>query len=175
MSKVLQLWQGMTGTVLPFAGAAAPDGWLLCHGQAVSRATYAVLFAAIGTTYGAGDGSTTFNVPDLRGEFVRGLDSGRGIDTGRALGTAQAHSMQRHNHYLPTSTESSGGPNVGAAINDASFILTNNINIAPAESYTAVTVGDLGNQYGDGPQGLIGDWAAETRPRNVALNYIVKT
>ena len=62
------------GVVLPFAGASAPAGFLLCGGQAVSRATYAALFAAIGTTFGAGDGSTTFNLPDLRGRAAIGRD-----------------------------------------------------------------------------------------------------
>ncbi len=70
MSKVLDLWAGMTGTVLDFAGTTAPDGWLMCFGQAVSRTTYANLFAKIGTIYGAGDGSTTFNLPDCRGRAL---------------------------------------------------------------------------------------------------------
>lgn len=61
-----------TGTVQDFAGATVPAGYFLCYGQAVSRTTYAVLFAVIGTTYGAGDGSTTFNLPDLRGRVVAG-------------------------------------------------------------------------------------------------------
>jgi len=64
---------------------AAPDGWRACSGQAVSRTTYAALFAAIGTEYGVGDGSTTFDLPDLRGEFLRGWDNGRGVDSGRVL------------------------------------------------------------------------------------------
>lgn len=63
-----------TGTVLPYAPLAAPDGYLLCFGQAVSRVTYAALFAAIGTTYGVGNGTTTFNLPDLRGRVVAGKD-----------------------------------------------------------------------------------------------------
>jgi microcystin-dependent protein len=62
------------GAVIPFAGTVSPSGWLLCYGQAVSRATYGSLFAAVGTTYGTGDGSTTFNVPDLRGRAVAGKD-----------------------------------------------------------------------------------------------------
>jgi len=73
----------MTGTVLPFAGAASPTGWLLCYGQAVSRVTYAALFAVIGTTYGAGDGSTTFNVPDLRGRVAAGMDNMGGTAANR--------------------------------------------------------------------------------------------
>ena len=71
------------GTVLPFAGATAPDGFLLCQGQAVSRATYANLFNAIGATYGAGDGSTTFNVPDLRGRVPAGKDDMGGTPINR--------------------------------------------------------------------------------------------
>ncbi|MGR3484072.1 MAG: phage tail protein, partial [Paracoccaceae bacterium] len=80
------------GQVAHFAQAAPPDGWLVCDGAAVSRAAYAALYAAIGTTYGAGDGSTTFDLPDLRGEFLRGLDGGRGVDPGRTLGSAQGAS-----------------------------------------------------------------------------------
>ncbi len=63
------------GCVIPFAGAAAPTGWLLCQGQAVSRTTYAQLFSVIGTTYGSGDGSTTFNLPDMRGRVAVGSDA----------------------------------------------------------------------------------------------------
>ena len=65
------------GMVLPFAGAAAPEGFLLCDGSAVSRTTYGDLFAAIGTAYGAGDGSTTFNLPDLRGRVAAGREVSR--------------------------------------------------------------------------------------------------
>lgn len=83
------------GTVNAYAGSAAPSGWLLCDGGStgVLRTTYSALFAVIGTTYGAGDGSTTFNVPDLRGRVVAGLDNMGGVDAGRlsianTLGTA---------------------------------------------------------------------------------------
>lgn len=71
------------GAVIPFAGATAPSNWLLCYGQAVSRTTYAALFAVIGTTYGAGDGSTTFNVPDANGRVIAGKDNMGGTDKGR--------------------------------------------------------------------------------------------
>ena len=71
------------GVVLPYAGATAPTGFLLCYGQAISRTTYAVLFAAIGTTYGAGDGSTTFNLPDLRGRAAFGKGDMGGVEAGR--------------------------------------------------------------------------------------------
>lgn len=73
-----------TGVSVPFAGNAAPTGWLLCNGQAVNRVTYAALFAVIGTTYGIGDGATTFNLPDLRGRGWWGRDQmGAGSAAGR--------------------------------------------------------------------------------------------
>ena len=71
------------GTVLPFGGVTAPAGFLLCYGQAVSRTGYADLFAAIGTAHGAGDGSTTFNVPDYRGRTLAGLDNMGGTAANR--------------------------------------------------------------------------------------------
>lgn len=76
-----------TGTVNPFAGSAEPAGWLLCYGQAISRTTYAALFAVIGTTYGVGDGSTTFNVPDLRGRAIAGKDNMGGSAANRLTST----------------------------------------------------------------------------------------
>ncbi|MBN8944558.1 MAG: tail fiber protein [Rhizobiales bacterium] len=77
------------GAMIDYAGSAAPAGWLLATGQAVSRTTYAALFAVISTTYGAGDGSTTFNVPDARGRVLAGLDNMGGIDAARmaSIGT----------------------------------------------------------------------------------------
>lgn len=83
-----------SGAVMYFAGQTAPTGWLKANGAAVSRTAYAALFAAIGTTYGAGDGRSTFNLPDLRGEFMRGWDDGRGIDRGRAFGSAQGDAIR---------------------------------------------------------------------------------
>ena len=68
-------------SVCAFASLTAPVGWLKCDGAAVSRTTYADLFAFIGTTYGVGDGSTTFNLPDLVGEFIRGTPTGRDVGT----------------------------------------------------------------------------------------------
>tara|TARA_R110000796_G_scaffold109198_1_gene220541 strand:- start:1866 stop:2684 length:819 start_codon:yes stop_codon:yes gene_type:complete len=135
-----------SGTVIQFAGSSAPAGYLKANGNAVSRTTYAALFAAIGTTYGTGDGSTTFNLPDLRGEFVRGLDDGRGVDAGRALGSAQADELKSHNHALLTYTNGFNGTRF------ATFT-----NTAGATRYTENTGG------------------SETRPRNIALLYCIKT
>ena len=71
------------GVIWPYGGTAAPTGYLLCDGSAVSRSTYATLFAAVNTAYGAGDGSTTFNVPDLRGRVIAGKDNMGGSAAGR--------------------------------------------------------------------------------------------
>jgi microcystin-dependent protein len=72
-----------TGTVNAYAGSTAPTDWLLCFGQAVSRSTYSALFAVVSTTYGVGDGTTTFNLPDLRGRGIAGADNMGGTDAGR--------------------------------------------------------------------------------------------
>lgn len=82
------------GTVFFVAGTNAPARSLKANGAAVSRTAYSELFAAIGTVYGAGNGSTTFNLPDMRGEFIRGLDDDRGVDPGRTLGSEQGDSMR---------------------------------------------------------------------------------
>ena len=98
------------GVVVPFAGATSPSGWLLCHGQAVSRTDYGALFTAIGTTYGTGDGSTTFNLPDLRGRVVAGLDNMGGSAASRltsttitggadGLGEVGGGQTNTHNHF----------------------------------------------------------------------------
>jgi microcystin-dependent protein len=81
-----------TGFVMMYAANAAPSGYLKANGAAISRSTYADLFTAIGTTFGVGDGSTTFNVPDLRGYFPRGWADNGSIDSGRTFGTTQAAS-----------------------------------------------------------------------------------
>lgn len=93
-----------TGTVLPFAGAALPAGYLLCDGSAVSRAVYAALFAVIGVVYGSGDGSTTFNVPDMRGKFPLGkAAAGTGSTLGGSGGTLDhTHSIATHSHTTDT-------------------------------------------------------------------------
>lgn len=77
-----------SGSIVAFGGSVPPDGWLLCDGSIVSRTEYATLFAAIATTHGAGDGATTFNLPDYRGRFLRGVDHGTGRDPDAATRTA---------------------------------------------------------------------------------------
>lgn len=101
------------GVVKMYAGSTAPAGYLMCDGTAVDRTTYAALFAAIGTAYGTGDGSTTFNLPDLRGRSPMGAGQGSGL-TNRVLGTKigeenhllTVNEMPSHNHGGATGTES---------------------------------------------------------------------
>lgn len=125
------------GVVMPFAGTAAPGGWLLAYGQAVSRTTYAGLFTAIGTTFGTGDGSTTFNLPDLRGRVAAGKDDMGGTAASRltsggsgvvgttlgATGGAETHTltiaqMPAHTHPSPQSMPAI--TNAAGSINRAS-------------------------------------------------------
>ncbi|SPO68097.1 tail fiber protein [Pseudomonas sp. JV241A] len=90
------------GTIVYFPGFNPPPGFLKANGAVVSRTTYAALFAAVGTFGGVGDGATTFNVPDFRGEFIRCLDEGRGVDPGRALGSVQGSQNAWHTHGATT-------------------------------------------------------------------------
>ncbi|WP_405123213.1 phage tail protein [Pseudomonas sp. M20] len=111
-----QVGDSMTGMVAAFAMTAAPTGWLKCNGAAVSRTTFAQLFAWLGTHYGAGDGSTTFNLPDMRGLFPRGWDDGRGLDPGRAFGVYQDMMIHSHAHGA---SAAAGGDHVHTAWTDA--------------------------------------------------------
>lgn len=131
-----------------FARSTPPAGWLKANGAAVSRATYAALFAAIGTTFGGGDGSTTFNLPDLRGVFPRGLDDGRGIDGGRGLGSFQDSQNLAHTHTAQGTGQyvTVGGPTPA------------NLASGPYLSY--------------GPMDASG--GNESRPKNVALLACIK-
>ena len=110
------------GTVVAFAGATAPVGWLLCDGFAVSRSQYASLYSAIGTAWGTGDGINTFNKPDLRGVFLRGVngarsdqfaDPGDNRTTGNVVGSFQPDAFQGHWHDLWGDNDSGGSLNVG--------------------------------------------------------------
>lgn len=116
------------GSLLMFAGASAPVGYLICDGSPVSRTTYAVLFAAIGTTYGVGDGSTTFNLPDLRSRSPLGAGQGTGLSN-RSLGapggvesvTLDATMMPSHTHTHNANGGAGSGasPATGLAYSDA--------------------------------------------------------
>ena len=159
-----------SGAVLYFAGQTAPAGWLKANGAAVSRTAYAALFAAIGTTYGAGDGSTTFNLPDLRGEFMRGWDDGRGIDHGRAFGSAQGDAIRNI----------SGSIDAGS---DQTRQLFDDVKASGAFSVSKRSwkrwTGDSNDGYSvpaafDFDASRVVPTAAENRPRNIALLACIK-
>ena len=158
-----------SGAVHAFAGATAPTGWLLCNGAAVSRATYAALFAAIASAHGSGDGSTTFNLPDYRGRIIRGVDGGiardpdragrtasnAGGNTGDNVGSVQTDCIQGHIHLSPV-------PAAGA--NAASIATTPNSFFGSQSTGGPITDGSNGTPR----------ISSETRPINAYVNYIIK-
>lgn len=153
------------GAVQPFAMSTPPTGWLKCNGQAISRTNYAALFSAIGTTYGTGDGSTTFNVPDLRGEFIRGWDDSRGIDSGRTLGSSQSDDIEGHTHDVDVSASLLTGPTVYETEGEGGALYGVASDEAPVTAYAVTSAGtDTTDSTG----------GTETRPRNIALNYCIK-
>ena len=160
-----------TGAVLPFAGASAPSGHLLCFGQAISRSTYSDLFTAIGTVYGVGNGSTTFNIPDLRGRVVAGQDDMGGTSANRL-------------------TDQSGGVD-GDVLGDTGGAETHTLTVAQLASHshdvspTNSIVMSGGSSHGasGGAEGLRtlsldntgGDAAHNNVQPTIILNYIIKT
>ena len=156
-----------SGMIMTFAADYAPTGWLKANGAAVSRTVYAKLFAAVGTRFGAGDGYSTFNLPDLRGEFARFWDDGRGVDAGRGLGTwqndavqnweavftyqrAQVHGVEKREGAFMLESEHDRG----TALEGSSWA-TSHAHIGPSVNNAART-------------------APETRPRNIALLACIK-
>ena len=162
----------MAGAISFFASSSAPSGWLKANGAAVSRTTYATLFAAIGTTFGAGNGSTTFNLPDLRGQFVRGWDNERGLDPGRLLGSDQDYATAAPKTTNPerilgdgTKAPLSNATNPSVAAFARPGRSGENVTITTSDSNNAAVELDLRNA-------LLGD--SETRPRNIALLACIK-
>lgn len=163
-----------SGSITSFGSSTVPSGWLECNGATISRSTYATLFAVIGTTFGAGDGSSTFLLPDLRGEFIRGWDNSRGVDTGRTFGSAQGSQMQQHNHSVSITdpghthnaragTAGSGGGNISDRDSQSPGAYRSN----QIQSNTTGISASAGNTGGTAN-------SSENRPRSIALVYIIK-
>ena len=179
-----------SGSVFCMAVATVPTGYLECNGAAVSRTTYAALFAIIGVQYGAGNGSSTFNIPDLRGEFVRGYDHGRGVDNNRSINDPQAASNASHNHSISlsgtTSTKSLTGSvqrisetfnNSGSTTGVFSKSTGFGANFtpgAPDVNDTGAFSIDASHDHTFSASGTSGSQGSEARPRNVAMMYIIK-
>jgi len=153
------------GLVDWFASTTAPSGYLACNGAAISRTTYSGLFSAIGTTFGAGDGSTTFNIPDLRAVFVRGWDNGRGLDPSRVFGSYQADSFGSHTH---TDT---GHGHLDNIILGSSAGSGNGLCVAPQ---TSIESPSNRVQIQNGYAALTNTGGTETTPKNVALLACIK-
>jgi len=151
-----------TATVLPFAAASAPSGWLLCNGAAVSRTTYAELFAAIGTTYGVGDGSTTFNVPNAQGVFLRGAGSQTisSISYTGTRGTTQGDQVQSHRH-----TSSFDGRFV---VQSGPGGLASGGFLVATDSSVSLSAPSVDGANGTPRTGT------QTHPANISVNYIIK-
>jgi len=172
LSSALAATQNATpsGALCDFAGTTAPSGWLMCDGSAVSRTTYAALFEAISTTYGTGDGSTTFNVPDFRGRFARYNDNmgtgAAGRDSGRTHGTTQTQTTAKnglaisdpgHSHVVPVSGLASGAVLTNTGMSDMPGGTPFN------RTANSITTGIS-----------LGAGDAETRPINLSCNRIIK-
>lgn len=175
----------LTGSITAFASESTPTGFLYCDGSAVSRTTYADLFGIIGTQFGEGDASTTFNVPDLRGRFLRGLDDGAGRDTEAASRTAMGTggntgdnigSIQAALTALPTggfSTDSQGGhthtfdstPSITSG--SSPYVIQPGVTTDTTDSGTTDSGGSHTHTFSGGDN--------ETRPINANVVYYIKT
>jgi microcystin-dependent protein len=171
------------GTIVPYGGATATDGWLLCDGGVVSRTTYADLFAVIGTAFGEGDGTTTFNLPDLRGMFLRGRDAGAGRDpdtggreemayggnTGDTVGSVQADAMQQltgemYNTYATTARSGITGVFTGSTMTGGSNATSPSYSGSHSKAYMKFDSANSPNAR----------TSTETRPINAYVNFIIK-
>ena len=157
------------GSILPYGGITAPNGWFLCQGQALSRIEYADLFKAIGTNFGVGDGSTTFNIPDLRGEFLRGAgtNSHTGEGSGGTVGTHQGATkvpsiITRQNNIA---TANFSDPTVNNAVENADYGT-----LLPTPNGVGVDCVFQGQVYSTSLNSI----KYTTRPTNTSVNYIIK-
>ena len=169
-----------TGSIFCIAVNTVPTGYVKCNGASYSRTgTYAALFAVIGTTYGSAD-SSHFNVPDLRGEFVRGFDDGRGVDSGRNVGTSQGGENAQHNHAASSSvSESSHTHNMrGLSLSGGSGSVA--ITLGSGQSYQIGYSNSISSRTsGSATTGIsvsttTSNQGSEARPRNIAMLYIIK-
>jgi len=159
------------GQLATYAMTSCPAGWLSANGAAVSRSIYSILFSNIGTTWGSGDGATTFNVPDLRGMFVRGTGTNTAYPAavGQAVGTYAADTYLNHNHTATSSdaghTHSYTGANGGgAAAPGVGGQGVNNVAATTGTGYASITTTVANSTTG----------GTETKPKNYGVLYCIK-
>ena len=171
-----------SGALMPFAGSSAPTGFLLCHGQAVSRTTYATLFSAISTTYGSGDGSSTFNLPDLRGRVVAGQDDMGGASANRL--TDQTGGLNGDTLGATGGSETHTLTTAQLASHTHSFSDTDSITVGTLVTGDSVNRGGSGQLFSNnsvtvsisGTTGSAGSGSAHNNVQpTMVLNYIIKT
>lgn len=161
------------GTILSFGGTTAPDGWELCHGQLLSRTEYADLFAVIGTNFGAGDGSTTFKLPDLRGEFLRGA----GTNSHTNQGDGSTIGDHQDATEVPTFITRHNSANSNTFV---SYTYNNTTNNAPSNIDKSVPlpaangVGTNNIITGSDYSTTVASIRFSTRPTNTSVEFIIK-
>lgn len=188
-----------TGTVFAYAGTSAPSGWLTCDGTAISRTTYASLFSALGVAHGYGDNSTTFNLPDYRGRFVRGADAmfggtsaardpnngtrtaaNTGGNTGNNVGSVQANATAKNSLALTgTTTFADSGHQhqlltTGSDILTVQALTTGGVNKSVQTQIVPASDLRATTTTSSGSSVSLGSGDNETRPLNAYVNYIIK-
>lgn len=153
------------GAIIPFAHSSIPHGFLRCDGATLNADVdkiFVDLYQAIGTTWG-GSGSSSFRIPDLRGEFLRGWDAGRGVDSGRGMASYQGMSYEAHRHEsYNTNVRGASWWGMHDGDLDGSWVAT-------GYDKTTVRLYDY-LSFGTGSPGA----GSETRPRNIAIHYCIK-
>lgn len=174
------------GSITAYTLATSPPGWLICDGSAISRTEYASLFAVIGVTFGAGNNSTTFNIPNYQGAFLRGTGT-TGDYSGPSLNASQAHATQTHAHTASSVVTDPGHSHSQTTANDdfngsggGGYPLNSNPSFAPYDSAGARTWTNINSSStGVTVSTIVGNSttsvnANETRPYNFGVNWIIK-